>query len=101
MFLNQSLVNEPMESVVPLGKASIQKKCNFASSFVSLLLEKRPVKILASFLVDSIAGEHLAFLALRIYKLGKSYRRRHASRSDRRANDLRALRYVCMSEPER
>ena len=25
MFLNQSLVNEPMESVVPLGKASIQK----------------------------------------------------------------------------
>ena len=64
MFLNQSLVNEPIKSVVPLRNASIQKKCNFASSFVSLLLKKRPVKILASFLVDSIAREHLAFLAL-------------------------------------
>ena len=38
----------------------IQKKFNFASTFCVVLLEKRPVKILASFLVDSIAGEHLA-----------------------------------------
>ena len=47
-----------------ISKLANSKEVNFASTFCVVLLEKRPVKILASFLVDSIAREHLAFLAL-------------------------------------
>ena len=51
--------------IIPYKAATANsKKCDFASTFCVVLLEKRPVKILASFLVDFIAREHLAFLAL-------------------------------------
>ena len=43
---------------------STPSQSSLVSAFCVVLLEKRPVKILASFLVDSIAREHLAFLAL-------------------------------------
>ena len=45
-------------------KLLVLKKCSFASSFVPFCLKKDQKKNLVSFLVDSIAREHLASLAL-------------------------------------
>ena len=55
MFLNQSLVNETIESMVLL------RNLHYITSYC---LKKDQKKNLVSFLVDSIAREHLAFLAL-------------------------------------